>query len=131
MPEDSQWSALTDWPGEAPTPGPERDAHGRFLAGNSGGGRRKGSRNKLTERFLDVIADDFAEHGPEAIAKLRADDPGTYLKIVGSLVPRELIMQRETSPMVDYVELTDEELGELIDQRRRQKAVEELLISIG
>src|SRR5207302_93422 len=58
----------------------ERDAHGRFLAGNSGGGRRKGSRNKLTERFLDAIADDFLEHGPEAIAKVRMDDPAMYLK---------------------------------------------------
>jgi hypothetical protein len=72
----------------------ERDAHGRFLTGNSGGGRRKGSRNKLTERFLDTIANDFAEHGAEAIANVRTSDPATYLKIVGSLIPRNLILDR-------------------------------------
>ena len=33
---------------------PERDGQGRFLTGNSGGGRPKGSRNKLTERFMDT-----------------------------------------------------------------------------
>ena len=73
----------------------ERDAHGRFLTGNSGGGRPRGARNKLAERFLDTIADDFSEHGAEAIAKVRTDDPATYLKIVGSLIPRNLILDRE------------------------------------
>jgi hypothetical protein len=74
----------------------ERDAYGRFLTGNSGGrGRPKGSRNKLTERFLDTIANDFAKHGAEAIAKVRTEDPAMYLNIVGSLVPRELILDRE------------------------------------
>jgi hypothetical protein len=102
-PEDNQWSTVTEWPGNAPTPA-GRDQHGRFLVGHSGGGRRKGARNKLTERFLDAIADDFTEHGAEAIAKVRADDPATYLKIVGSLVPRELIMQREESPAIDYAD---------------------------
>jgi catalase (peroxidase I) len=99
--------------------------------GNSGGGRRKGARNKLTERFLDAIADDFAEHGADAIAKVWTDDPATYLKIVSSIVPRELIMQREESPAVDYAELSHEEVIEVIDRRRKQKAVEKLLISIG
>lgn len=76
----------------------ERDAHGRFLTGNSGGGRPTGSRNKLTERFLDTIANDFAEHGAEAIAKVRTEDPAMYLKIVGSLIPRNLILDREYGP---------------------------------
>ena len=71
--------------------------------------RPKGSRNKLTERFLDTIADDFAEHGAEAIAKVRTDDPATYLKIVGSLVPRELIMQREQAPPINSTVITDDE----------------------
>src|SRR5271154_5841440 len=92
-PEDNQRSTFTPSPANelAPIPSPTRDQHGRFLTGNSGGGRRKGARNKLTELFLDAIADDFTEHGAEAIAKVRTDDPATYLKIVGSLVPRELI----------------------------------------
>src|SRR5258706_12755332 len=69
----------TVWGTATPVPSNARDEHGRFLTGNNGGGRRKGSRNKLTERFLDTIADDFAEHGVDAIAKVRVDDPIAYL----------------------------------------------------
>jgi hypothetical protein len=111
--------------------GSTRDDQGRFLTGNSGGGRRKGSRNKLTERFLDTIADDFAEHGAEAVAKVRVSDPIAYLKIVGSLVPRELIMQREESPAINLTEVTHEELVEYINERRRQKSIEGILKSVG
>jgi hypothetical protein len=95
----------------APLPSLTRDQHGRFLTGNSGGGRPRGSRNKLTERFLDTIANDFAEHGAEAIAKVRTDDPATYFKILGSLCPREIIAQREWAAEVNTAEITDEELS--------------------
>src|SRR5580700_2301367 len=119
------------WGAAMPVPTTARDDQGRFLTGNNGGGRRKGSRNKLTERFLNTIADDFAEHGAEAIARVRTDDPAMYLKLVGSLVPRELIMQREGSPAINSAEITDEELVEVIERRRRQKFVDEILKSVG
>jgi hypothetical protein len=121
----------TVWGATMPVPSVTRDDQGRFLTGNSGGGRRKGSRNKLTERFLDTIADDFAAHGADAIAKVRVDDPIAYLKIVGSLVPRELILQREESPEINLAEITDDELVEYINNRRRQKSIEAVLKSVG
>ena len=97
-----------------------RDDQGRFLTGNSGGGRRKGSRNKLTERFLDTIADDFAEHGADAIAR-----------VVGSLIPRELIMKREEAPAIDPANVSHEELVEYVEERRRQQSIECVLKSVG
>lgn len=33
------------------------DVSGKFLQGNPGGGRKKGSRNKMTQRMLDRIAE--------------------------------------------------------------------------
>ena len=131
--ERDQWSTFTQPPASvvAPAPNLNHDQNGRFLTGNSGGGRRRGSRNKLTERFLDTIANDFAEHGAEAISRVRIDDPATYLKIVGSLVPRELILDREQAPAIDSEVVTDEELAEVINRRRRQKFVEEVLKSVG
>jgi hypothetical protein len=119
------------WGASMPVPIIARDDQGRFLTGNSGGGRRKGSRNKLTERFMDAIADDFAEHGADAIAKVRKDDPIAYLKIVGSLIPRELILRREEAPAINLTEVTHEELVEFVDQQRRQKNIENALKSLG
>jgi hypothetical protein len=104
-----------------------RDEHGRFLTGNSGGGRLRGSRNKLTDQFLAAIADDFAEHGAGAIAKVRMNDPATYLKLIGSLVPRGLIVKREESPHFDYAGWTEQEVLELIELRRKQKYVETMI----
>src|ERR1700733_4846143 len=118
------------WGAAMPVPITARDDQGRFLTGNNGGGRRKGSRNKLTERFLDTIADDFAEHGADAIAKVRNSDPIAYLKLVGSLVPRELILQREESPAINLAQITDEELVVYINERRRQQSIEGVLKSI-
>ena len=48
-----------------------RDAQGRFLTGNNGGGRKRGSRNRLTDTFLAAIETDFSQHGPDALAQLR------------------------------------------------------------
>lgn len=89
----------------------ERDGQGRFLSGNNGGGRKKGSRNRLTETFLAAIEGDFAEHGADVLEKLRADDPAAYLRIIASLVPRDLILKREQEP--DFSDMTDEELAEM------------------
>jgi hypothetical protein len=40
--------------------------------------------------MLEAIADDFAEHGAEAVKICRVERPNEYLKIVASLLPREL-----------------------------------------
>ena len=103
-----------------------------FMPGQSGNpsGRPKGAKNKLTDLFLSVIADDFAEHGAEALARVRDQDPASYLKIVGSLVPRELVLQREESPAVDYAELSHDEFVDLLEAVRKRKFVENALKTI-
>ena len=89
----------------------QKDAKtGRFLPGNSGfSGRPKGSRNKLGEDFIRALHEDFQEHGVAAIQAVRADKPDAYLKVIASLLPRELKVTTET-------ELTDDQLIERIQQ---------------
>ena len=100
-----------------------------FTAGTSGNpdGRPKGARNKLTEAFLDTVAKDFAENGAAAIERVRLEDPVMYLKLVRSLVPRELIARHEQAPDIDYAELTDEDIVELIEVERRRNMVQRVL----
>lgn len=102
-----------------------RDSQGRFLTGNTGGGRRRGSRNRLTETFIAAIENDFAEHGPEALAKLRAVDPAAYLRIVASLVPRDLILKREQAE--DYSDLPPEEMVEILNREQQNGMLAKLI----
>ena len=54
---------------------------------------------------------DFREHGQKAIAKVRREQPGVYLKVLALLIPREHRVERSNS----LKNWTDEELEAGID----------------
>lgn len=78
-----------------------------FAPGNPG--RPKGSRNKLGEAFIAALHDDFNEYGVETIAAVRREKPDQYLKVVASLLPREIKIEAVN-------DLTDDELDKRIKQ---------------
>lgn len=83
---------------------PEKDPDtGRFVTGNSGGGRKKGSRNKLGEEFLADLHADWQENGRDAIMRVREEKPDAYLKVIASILPKQI----EVNPAGD---LSDEQL---------------------
>ena len=63
-----------------------------FKPGQSGNpaGRPVLSRNKLGERFVEDLYLDWREHGAEVIEAVRVNDPSTYLKVVASLLPKDV-----------------------------------------
>jgi hypothetical protein len=90
---------------------PEQDPQtGRFLTGNSGGGRPKGSRNKLGEQFLEALAEDFVEHGQAAIVACREQKPTEYVKVIAGLLPKELLLRKDP-----VNEMSDEEIADVLD----------------
>ena len=45
-------------------------------------GRPIGNRNKLNEKFILALHDDFVQHGAKVIEQVRKDKPDIYLKVI-------------------------------------------------
>lgn len=86
---------------------PEKDPKtGRFLPGNSGfGGKPKGARNKLGEAFLEDLLASWEANGPSVITRVIEEKPEQYLKVVASLMPRDLNVN-----MNQMDDMTDDQL---------------------
>jgi hypothetical protein len=89
----------------------------QWRPGQSGNpkGRPIGSRNKLNEKFILALHDDFEKHGPAVIEKVRETRPEIYLKVIASILPREL--QFRTANVFDGI--SDEELNASLESIRR------------
>lgn len=99
-----------------PKPKPAKDESGRFLTGNIGGGRPKGSRNKLGEAFVDELYADWQQCGAKTIAKVREERPADYLKVIASILPKDVNVK------VSAIEsMSDDELNATIKRLLRDR----------
>jgi len=87
------------------TPKPAQDSKGRFVSGNIGGGRPKGARAKLGEAFLQAMFDDFNKHGIAAVEQVREEKPDQYLKVIASLMPKEITGEEGGPVLISRIEL--------------------------
>jgi hypothetical protein len=100
MPDEDRKNGKKTGPGSPPV-------EYQFKPGNPG--RPKGSRNKLGEAFLEDMLADWEANGPAAIREVRETKPDAYLKVVASILPRDLnVNVNQTDHM------TDEQLVERI-----------------
>lgn len=76
-----------------------RKKDGKFVKGHglAGPGRPKGSRSKLSEAFLKTLAEDWQEHGLEVVQQVRANDPSTYMRVIASLLPKDVNLNADIS----------------------------------
>jgi hypothetical protein len=96
----------------------DRKPDGKFIPGHGiKGGRIAGSRNRLTTMLLDALVADFDQFGAAAVKLMRIERPSEYVKVVASLVPKEVLLQESV-----LAEMSDEEILESLDIIRRLKA---------
>lgn len=80
-----------------------------FKPGNPGGpGRPKGSRNKLSESFLEALHADFQANGAAAIEAARVESPLGYVRVVAGLLTQKVEVAHSSG------NLTDDELLAII-----------------
>lgn len=86
-----------------------------FKPGQSGNpvGRQKGSRNKLGEDFIQALQESFNQHGAETIEAVRVERPHEYLKVVASILPKELNVRTDA-----LNEMSDDDLASMLDAVR-------------
>jgi len=81
-------------------------------------GRPVGSRNRFAAAFISDFLADWKEHGADAIKILRIEEPGKYVAIAASILPKELFIE-EGGPLT---ELSDEDLAAVIEYCRQERA---------
>jgi hypothetical protein len=84
-----------------------------FKQGGSGNphGNRHRTRHLLNQEFMQALLLHFRQHGKKAIQKVAREQPASYLKILGLLVPREHKVEH-SNPLKG---LTDEQLEAMIE----------------
>ena len=86
---------------------PRRDT--QFRPGQSGNpaGRPKGSRNKINERTLKIIAEVQAAEDTQlaraALEKLRDEDPQAFWRLLSGLLPKQVNADVEHKGGVTFV----------------------------
>ncbi len=83
-------------------------------------GRPKGARNKLGEEFLEALRDDFLAHGAGAIEQTRIEKPDAYLKVIASILPKQLEIKESA-----FEGVSDHELAVLVAAARSALAAHE------
>lgn len=99
----------------------------KFESGNSFGknGRLRGSRNRLTAQVFDDILAHWNEpiegrnvtKGVAALEVMRKEKPSEYVKVVTSLLPKELVLSDTT-----LADATEEQIDAAITALLRQQA---------
>src|SRR5262245_38099105 len=80
------------------------------VSGNPHGNRHR-TRHLLNQEFMQALLLHFRQHGKQAIEKVAREQPASYLKILGLLVPREHKVEHPNL----IKELTDEQLEAMIE----------------
>lgn len=102
---------------DSPALTPEQQgAHPPWKPGQSGNpkGREKGSRNKLGEKFLANLVDHWETNGVAALDACLKDSPSSYVKVVASILPKEMTVKVDL-----YEDLSDAELDSAIKRLAR------------
>ena len=71
----------------------------------------------MGEAFIAALAEDFEKHGVEVIERVRIEKPEAYIKVIASLLPKDLNLN-----VTKLDDLSDEQLLERLRSLTKQAA---------
>ncbi len=72
-------------------------------------GRPRGSRNRLGDDFIKSLQEDFEVNGKQVIETVRLERPHEYLKVIASILPKQIELKEGT-----FDGITDEQLAAIV-----------------
>jgi hypothetical protein len=85
----------------------------------------RGEGSPLGSSFLGAVRADFAQHGSEVIARIRDEKPEAYLKLVASVLPKDLsaatggVDDLSDEQIIDRIRALDAAIRPLLPARKR------------
>lgn len=79
-------------------------------SGNPGG--RAAHKDRFTRKFWADFHNEWEQGGPDALTRIRRDDPATFVRVAASLMPKET----EVTLKNELDRMTDAELREFIQR---------------
>lgn len=64
-------------------------------------GTPRPTKQRLQGVFVKALADDFTKYGVKAVMRAREEDPLGYLKVIASILPKELEIKRPLEEMTE------------------------------
>jgi len=102
----------------------KRGEAGRWIVPPVSPGRPKGSRHKLGAAFIEAMHDDFMKNGPAVIEAVRIEKPDQYLKVIASILPKEIDVGEQTlnalSELMDRVDGRTRVVGQIVQAETMQ-----------
>jgi hypothetical protein len=95
---------------------------GRFGPGNVANpkGRPKGARSRLSEAFFQDLAEVWEAKGMEAMIKTAAEEPATFVRVVASLMPKQVQEFAEDQ----LASLSEDDVDAVIELARKARQTE-------
>ena len=82
---------MTDTNTNGTIPTPTRTKGGQFAKGHRGyGGRKLGSRNRLSESFLADLHKTWLKHGKKVLDRVAETAPETFLRVCATVLPKAM-----------------------------------------
>src|SRR5262245_9098855 len=76
------------------------------------------TRRRVNQAFLDALLEEFHKNGPKILERVGQEQPGTFMKVLGQLVPKELKVEH-SNPLSH---LSDEQLAAMVAHLEEQIA---------